>query len=93
MSNYKKIAIDVGHARHTGAAGNGLQEHEVVATLAKQVKKILSGQWNIHAEIVDFPEMSNRGDLNAAIARTREQVQAVTVAVIPDPKTPQDSKN
>lgn len=32
-------------------------------------------------------------DLNAAIARTREQVQAVTVAVIPDPKTPQDSKN
>lgn len=67
MNNYKKIAIDVGHARATGAAGNGLQEHEVAASLAKQVKKILSGQWNIHAEIIDFPELSNKGDLAAAI--------------------------
>lgn len=67
MSNYKKIALDVGHARHTGAAGNGLQEHEVAASLAKQVKRILAGQWNIHAEIIDFPELSNKGDLAAAI--------------------------
>lgn len=68
MSTNKKIALDVGHARGTGAAGNGLQEHEVVANLANHVKKLLSGQPHIHAEIIDFPEMTNRADRHAAIA-------------------------
>lgn len=68
MSKYVKIALDVGHARHTGATGNGLQEHEVVAKLAKYVKDMLCAQQFIHADIVDHPELSNRGDLNAAIA-------------------------
>jgi hypothetical protein len=31
--------------------------------------------------------------LNTAIARTREQVEAVQVAIIPDPSAPADSKN
>lgn len=31
--------------------------------------------------------------LNAAIARTREQVAGVQVSIIPDPKAPADSKN
>lgn len=31
--------------------------------------------------------------LNAAIARTREQVEAVQVAIVPDPSAPADSKN
>lgn len=68
MSEYVKIALDVGHARHTGATGNGLQEHEVVAKLAKYVKDMLCAQPFIHADIVDHPELSNRGDLNAAIS-------------------------
>lgn len=68
MSEYVKIALDVGHARHTGATGNGLQEHEYVDKLAGYVKDMLCAQPYIHADIVDHPELSNRGDLNAAIA-------------------------
>jgi N-acetylmuramoyl-L-alanine amidase len=68
MSKYVKIALDVGHARLTGATGNGLQEHEVCTRLAGYVKDMLCAQPYIHADIVDHPELSNRGDLNAAIA-------------------------
>lgn len=68
MSKYIKIALDVGHARQTGATGNGLQEHEVCSKLAGYVKDMLCAQPFIHADIVDHPELSNRGDLNAAIA-------------------------
>lgn len=32
-------------------------------------------------------------ELNSAIEKTREQVQAVRVTIIPDPKNPSDSKN
>ena len=67
MSKYLKIALDVGHARLTGASGNGLQEHEVAARLAHYVKEMLCGQPHITANIVDFPELSNAGDLSAAI--------------------------
>ena len=68
MSKYVKIALDVGHARLTGATGNGLQEHEVCSKIARLVKDMLCAQPFIHADIVDHPELSNRGDLNAAIA-------------------------
>lgn len=67
MKKFKRIAIDVGHARATGASGNGLQEHEVAAKLARYVRQSLANQPHIYAEIVDFPEMSNGGDLRAAI--------------------------
>lgn len=72
MREYKKIAIDVGHARATGATGNGLQEHEVCAKLARYVKDMLCAQEYIHADIVDFPELSNKGDLAAAIAEVNK---------------------
>ncbi|MBQ4594788.1 MAG: N-acetylmuramoyl-L-alanine amidase [Akkermansia sp.] len=65
---YYKIAIDIGHARTTGASGNGLQEHEVSAKLARYVKQMLQATPHIHADIVDFPELSNKQDLAAAIA-------------------------
>jgi N-acetylmuramoyl-L-alanine amidase len=67
MKHYK-VAIDIGHARGTGATGNGLQEHEVCAKLAGYVKDMLANAANIHADIIDFPELSNRADLNASIA-------------------------
>lgn len=72
MSKYKKIAIDVGHARATGAAGNGLQEHEEAEKLARYVKDMLCAQPFIHAVIVDFPELDNKGDLRAAIQAINE---------------------
>ena len=67
MKKHYKIALDIGHARATGAAANGLQEHEVCARLAHYVKEMLANAANIHADIIDFPELSNRGDLNAVI--------------------------
>jgi N-acetylmuramoyl-L-alanine amidase len=69
MSKHFKIALDVGHARFTGASGNGLQEHEVAAGLAKFVKQMLANAATIHADIIDFPELSNRDDLSEAIAK------------------------
>lgn len=62
-----KVAIDVGHARGTGSRGNGLEEHAVCAVIAEELSRLLREAG--HAAVVyDYPEMSNRGDLNASIA-------------------------
>lgn len=57
-----KVAIDIGHARGTGSAGNGLQEHEVCVKIAAQLMHEL-GAAGILADVVDFPGLSNGADL------------------------------
>ncbi len=57
-----KVAIDIGHARLTGARGCGQEEHELCGRMAPILERLL--QLNgIAADIVDFPEKDNRGDL------------------------------
>lgn len=56
-----RIAIDIGHARRTGSAGNGLQEHESAAALARLLAGYLSNTHEV--EIIDFPNLSNSADL------------------------------
>lgn len=61
-----KIVIDPGHANGTGATGNGLEEHAVVKVIAGHLAEMLERRGHI-VDILDFPERSNRDDLNATI--------------------------
>lgn len=65
------IAIDIGHAHGTGAAAHGEQEHDIAAAIAPHLKAHLEAfktpEQGIHAEIVDFPDQSNSGDLAATV--------------------------
>ena len=65
----KKIAIDIGHARGTGARGNGYEEHEVCTRLASELKDILESfkLQTFTADIIDFPEQINSADLTSAV--------------------------
>ena len=63
----KRVAIDIGHANGSGARGNGYDEHAQCAKLAAELKKALSQfkLTRIEADIIDFPEAGNSGDLAA----------------------------
>lgn len=64
----KRIAIDVGHANGTGARGF-VDEHETCAALAVEVKNVLESFKvdTFQADIIDFPEKTNSGDLTASV--------------------------
>lgn len=63
-----KIAIDIGHAKGTGTNGNGYQEHALCAKLGAALKAALEGfrVERFEADIIDYPALSNGGDLAAA---------------------------
>lgn len=61
-----KIAIDIGHARGTGAQGNGKEEHAVCSDIAAELLDVLAARGHV-CYVVDFPEMSNRDDLVATV--------------------------
>lgn len=65
----KRVAIDIGHANGTGARGNGFEEHEQCKKLAAELKKALEAfkLCPIQADIIDFPEQSNGGDIFATV--------------------------
>lgn len=66
MHSMKRIAIDIGHARGTGARGY-VDEHDTCAALAKEVKRVLESFEvdTFQADIIDFPDKTNSGDLTA----------------------------
>lgn len=70
MSKPIRIAIDIGHARNTGASGCGHREHDMCATIAAELKHKLETYKHphIHADIIDYPDTTNSADL-AATAR------------------------
>lgn len=60
------IALDIGHAKGTGARGHGLEEHAVATSIVDHLFTALKDQGhNVH--VIDFPNMSNSEDLNATI--------------------------
>ena len=69
MAKKYRIAIDVGHAKGTGAKGCGYDEHEVCKVLARELKRALEGfkVEEYEADVVDFEERSNGGDLSATV--------------------------
>ena len=60
------IAIDIGHARNTGARGNGLEEHAVTSTIAPLLASRLRKSGHM-VDIIDYPDKSNTDDLNATV--------------------------
>lgn len=58
----KKVAIDVGHARLSGARGCGYEEHELCAKMAPLLKDHLERN-GFQADVIDFPSLSNKADL------------------------------
>lgn len=62
----KHIIFDIGHARRTGAAAWGREEHEEAAALAKELRE-QAAQAGYAVTVLDFPEKTNRADLNATI--------------------------
>ena len=64
-----KVAIDVGHARRTGARGNGYEEHELCKGVAAELKAALE-RFEVdafEADIIDFEHLSNDADLAATV--------------------------
>lgn len=60
------IVIDIGHARNTGARGNGLEEHAVISTIAPLLASRLRKSGHT-VDIIDYPDKSNTDDLNATV--------------------------
>lgn len=65
------IVIDIGHADGTGARGNGLEEHAVNVIIATHLQSMLHAK-GYSVTVIDFPEQSNRDDLNSSIRRLNE---------------------
>lgn len=61
-----KIALDIGHADGTGARGNGLEEHSIADGITYNLEVILK-QLGHSVTVIDYPEKSNKDDLNATI--------------------------
>ena len=64
-----RVAIDVGHARRTGAKGCGYDEHELCKGVAAELKAALE-RFEVdafEADIVDFEDLSNGADLSATV--------------------------
>ena len=58
-----KIAIDIGHVNHSGAAGlYGLEEHETASIIATHLRLLLRKAGHI-ANIFDFPTLGNDEEL------------------------------
>ena len=61
-----KIIVDIGHARNTGARGNGLEEHAVSEEIRKEMVREIKAAGN-EVDELDFPHLSNAKDLEATI--------------------------
>lgn len=68
MKKYR-VAIDVGHAKGTGAVGCGFCEHEMCKLVAGELKVALESFKTAcyEADVVDFEEKTNSGDLAATV--------------------------
>ena len=62
----RHILIDVGHARLTGASGQGFHEHEEMEAFAPVLAEELQAL-GFHTTIIDYPELSNEQDLVATV--------------------------
>lgn len=61
-----KVIFDVGHAKGTGARGQGQEEHELCARFAAKLAQRRRAKGN-SVLTLDFPEQSNAADLSATI--------------------------
>lgn len=60
------IALDIGHAKGTGARGHGLEEHAVASSIAHHLFYALRTQGHT-VHVLDFPDKGNQEDLTSTI--------------------------
>lgn len=60
------IALDIGHARNTGARGNGLEEHQICSVIGLLLEDSLR-DFGHTVTMIDFPDRGNSDDINATI--------------------------
>ena len=66
MSKGKHIIIDIGHARGTGARGNGMEEHARCEIIAGHLAdKLRAGGYAV--TVLDYPDSTNSADLVATV--------------------------
>ena len=61
-----KIALDIGHAKGTGARAHGQEEHDLAEKITRLLCRELTKQGH-SVTVFDYPEKSNSEDLNATI--------------------------
>lgn len=79
-----KIVIDIGHAAKTGAVGvGGTQEHAVCAHIAAELGNMLAAAGH-ETYIVDFPHLSNDGDLEQTVRAINEVRPDISISLHAD---------
>lgn len=76
----KHIIIDIGHARGTGAKGNGKEEHARCEQIAGQLRRKLEAAGYM-VTVIDFPDKSNRADLVATAEAANSQPCAFGISL------------
>ena len=66
MSKGKHIIIDIGHARGTGARGNGMEEHARCEIIAGHLANRLRAD-GYAVTVLDYPDSTNSADLVATV--------------------------
>ena len=66
MSKGRHIIIDIGHARGTGARGNGKEEHARCEQIAGHLANKLRAA-GYAVTVLDYPDSTNRADLVATV--------------------------
>ncbi len=66
------ICCDIGHARLTGARGNGLEEHAMCERIAPLLRD-LAEKAGHRMDVVDFPHLDNDADIARTIAYANER--------------------
>jgi N-acetylmuramoyl-L-alanine amidase len=61
------IILDIGHAKGTGARGNGQEEHNLASKVANLLAPVLKRNGH-KVTVIDYPYLSNKDDLNRTIA-------------------------
>ena len=56
------IILDIGHAKGTGARGNGQEEHDLCVKVSEQLKTALTKSGH-KVTVLDFPKQNNYNDL------------------------------
>ena len=82
--NRGHIIIDIGHARGTGARGNGMEEHARCEQIAGQLRRKLEAA-GYKVTVLDFPDKSNRADLVATV-KAANAITPPRVGVVSEPQ-------
>lgn len=77
------IAIDIGHARGTGAhsTATGAEEHASVAAFAPILAAQINAYRDLRAHTIDYPDYTNTADLNSTIAAINAADYALVISL------------